>query len=164
MPKLTEIRHVHADLVANVAAGPPVLIGIPQPAERFALRAGPSKIDGTGVFAGEAVPVRSKIGEMRGELISVREARDRVKQRERIHMVEISAKRAIDASRSDSVLRFVNHSCVPNTVLRIHNGRAEFFALRDIELGEELTANYGESHHGGRLQCRCGAPGCTGRL
>jgi len=24
--------------------------------------------------------------------------------------------------------------------------------------------NYGETHHEGRLECRCGAPGCVGRL
>jgi len=30
--------------------------------------------------------------------------------------------------------------------------------------GEELTANYGETHHEGQLRCRCGAPGCVGRL
>ena len=33
-------------------------------------------------------------------------------------------------------------------------------------LGEidEQTVDYGETHHEGRLACRCGAPGCTGRL
>ena len=37
-------------------------------------------------------------------------------------------------------------------------------ALRDIAEGEELTAAYGETHHAGRLSCRCGAPRCQGRL
>jgi SET domain-containing protein len=40
----------------------------------------------------------------------------------------------------------------------------EFYALRDIEPGEEITVNYGETHHDGQLACRCGAPGCVGRL
>lgn len=140
------------------------LKGQVQPAERFHLHTGPSTIDGTGVFADESIPARRKIGEMRGELISVREARARVKGLARIHMVEISERRAIDASRSDGLLRFINHGCAPNTVLRIRQGRAEFYALRDIAPGEELTANYGETHHEGRLRCRCGAPQCIGRL
>ena len=33
-----------------------------------------------------------------------------------------------------------------------------------MEPGEEITVNYGETHHEGRLACRCGAPNCVGRL
>lgn len=135
-----------------------------QGTERFLVKVQPSPIDGQGVFAAEPIPARRKIGEMRGELISVAEARRRVKGRARIHMVEISERRAIDATGSDGPLRFINHSCAPNAVLRIRQGRAEFYAIRDIEPGEELTADYGESHHEGRLRCACGAPNCKGRL
>ena len=62
------------------------------------------------------------------------------------------------------MLRFTNHSCAPNAFLRIARGRVEVYALRDVAAGEELTADYGESHHAGRLACRCGASGCVGRL
>lgn len=136
----------------------------PLPAERFALRVGESPIDGLGVFAAEPIPHRRKIGELRGEAISVREARRRAKGRERIHIVEVSETRAVDATLSTDALRCINHSCAANAVLRISQGRVEFYALRDIEAGEELTCDYGESHHEGRLRCRCGAPNCAGRL
>ena len=132
--------------------------------QKYAVDVRESPIDGRGAFAAEAIPARRKIGEIRGESISVREARRRAKGLARIMIVEVSDKRAIDASRSDDPLRFVNHSCQPNAVLRIRQGRVEFYALRDVACGEELTANYGESHHEGRLACRCGAPGCVGRL
>ena len=79
-------------------------------------------------------------------------------------IVEVSERRAIDASRSADALRFTNHSCAPNAVLRIRQGRVEFYAMRPVEAGEELTVDYGESHHEGRLACRCGAPRCVGRL
>ena len=138
--------------------------GEPLPAERFALKVGPSPIDGLGVFAGEPIPARRKIGELRGEAISVREARRRAKGRERIHIVEVSETRAVDATASQDALRNINHGCAPNAQLRIKQGRVEFYALRDIEPGEELTCDYGESHHEGRLACRCGAPNCVGRL
>lgn len=138
--------------------------GQPQPALRYALRAGPSAIDGLGVFAEEAIPARRKIGEMRGESISVREARRRAKGRERIHIVEVSETRAVDATDSPEPMRNINHCCAPNAVLRIRQGRVEFYALRDIEPGEEITCDYGDSHHEGRLACRCGAPNCSGRL
>ena len=42
--------------------------------------------------------------------------------------------------------------------------RAEFYARRAIAPGEELTVDYGESHHGGRLPCRCGAATCRGYI
>ncbi len=132
--------------------------------QKFAVRVGPSTIDGQGAFAGEAIPARRKIGEIRGEAISVREARRRAKGVARIMIVELSDKRAIDASQSTDPLRFTNHSCRPNAVLRIRQGRVEFYAMRDVARGEELTVNYGETHHEGKLRCRCGAPGCIGRL
>jgi SET domain-containing protein len=42
--------------------------------------------------------------------------------------------------------------------------RVEFFTLRLIKKEEELTCNYGETHHDGKLKCRCGAIGCKGYL
>jgi SET domain-containing protein len=49
-------------------------------------------------------------------------------------------------------------------VLRIRQGRIEIYAMRAIAQGEEITCNYGETHHEGRLACRCGAPNCVGKL
>lgn len=128
------------------------------------MRVAASAIDGQGVFAAEPIPVRRKIGELRGESISVREARRRAKGRARVHIVEVSETRAVDATESTVALRNINHCCTPNAVLRISQGRVEFYALRDIASGEELTCHYGESHHEGRLTCRCGAVNCSGRL
>lgn len=136
----------------------------PNGPQKFALAYGRSRIDGFGAFAAEPIAARRKIGEIRGESITVREARQRAKGLQRIMIVEVSERRAIDASKSEDPLRFTNHSCAPNAVLRIRQGRVEFYALRDIADGEEITANYGESHHEGRLRCCCGAPNCVGSL
>jgi SET domain-containing protein len=132
--------------------------------QKFAVTVGPSAIDGQGVFAAEAVKKRLKIGEIRGESISVDEARIRATRSERIMIVELSAKRAIDFSKSADPMRYTNHSCQANAQLVIRNGRVEFYALRDITPGEEITVDYGETHHEGRLRCQCGAPGCRGAL
>ncbi len=132
--------------------------------QKFAVDVGPSNIDGQGAFAQEAVPARLKIGEVRGEALSVAQARIRATRSERIMIVEISAKRAIDFSHSPDPMRYTNHSCRPNARLTIRGGRVEFYALRAIAAGEEITVNYGQTHHEGRLACRCGAVGCVGRL
>lgn len=160
MPRLTTLPPAPVPEPAEPAAAR----GQPRPALRYALRAGPSRIDGLGVFADEPIPARRKIGEMRGESISVKEARRRAKGRARIHIVEVSETRAVDATDSPEPMRNINHCCAPNAVLRIRQGRVEFYALRDIEAGEEITCHYGDSHHEGRLRCRCGAPNCSGKL
>lgn len=132
--------------------------------QKFDVAVKRSHIDGYGAFAAEAIPAHRKIGEIRGEAISVAEARRRAEGRQRIMIVEISARRAIDASASQDPMRFTNHSCQPNARLTIRDGRIEFYALRAIDTGEELTVNYGPTHHEGTLACRCGAPGCGGWL
>lgn len=132
--------------------------------QKFDVRVAPSAIDGHGVFAAEAIPPRLKIGEIRGESISVAEARIRATRHERIMIVELSDRRAIDFSRSTDPMRYTNHSCRPNARLCIRAGRVEFYAVRPIAPGDEITVDYGETHHDGRLACRCGAPGCRGAL
>ncbi len=132
--------------------------------QKFAVDVHASAIDGNGAFAAESIPSRLKIGEIRGESISVAEARIRATRTERIMMVELSDRKAIDFSKSSDPMRYTNHSCQPNARLCIRQGRVEFYALRAIAVGEEITVNYGETHHEGKLACRCGAVGCVGRL
>jgi SET domain-containing protein len=134
------------------------------PYQKFAVRVARSRIDGFGVFAAEPIPPRRKIGEIRGESISIAEARRRAEGRQRIMIVEVSWRRAIDASKSTDPMRFTNHSCAPNARLAIRDGRIEFYALRALAAGEEITVAYGETHHEGRLACRCGASNCSGYL
>jgi SET domain-containing protein len=158
---------VTLDAVGEPVPGvPEPLLSRRQPAnpQKFAVENHPSGIDGLGAFAAEPIPAYKKIGEIRGESISVREARKRVRGQARIMMVEVSDRRAIDATASSDPLRYTNHSCTPNTVLRIRQGRVELYAMRAIQAGEELTADYGETHHAGSLRCRCGAVNCRGAL
>ncbi len=132
--------------------------------QKYELQVQPSRIDGLGVFAAQTIAPARKIGEIRGESISVDDARIRATRSERIMIVEVSPRRAIDFSKSQDPMRYTNHSCRPNARLDIRQGRVEFYALRTIAVGEEITVHYGETHHQGRLACRCGAEGCSGRL
>lgn len=126
-----------------------------------ALRVGASRVAGKGLFAGTRIPARAKIGEFEGEAIGLREARRRARGRSVIAIVELE-RHALDATASPRGFRFINHSCAPNTFMRCTPERAEFYALRAIAAGEELTVDYGASHHDGRLRCRCGAARCRG--
>lgn len=132
--------------------------------QKFVVEVRESRIDGQGAFAGEPIAQRRKIGEIRGEAISLQEAQRRARGQARIMIIAVSERRAIDATRSPDPLRFANHSCRPNASLRVRQGRVELYAMRDLAAGEEITVHYGETHHRGRLSCRCGVPGCVGQL
>lgn len=122
-----------------------------------------SRLVGRGLFAGGAIRARAKIGEFEGEVIGLREARRRASGRRIVAIVELE-RHAIDATRSGRGFRYINHSCEPNTFMRCTAQRVEFYARRHIRRGEELTVDYGASHHDGKLPCRCGARRCRGYI
>lgn len=128
----------------------------------YELKVDKSKIDGKGAYAQESIPARKKIGDLGGVIISQREARKIAKATKRVAIVEFGNGRALNASVNSNALRYINHSCNPNTYMRVLDNRVEFYALRSIRHNEELTCDYGETHHDGKLPCRCGAPGCQG--
>ncbi len=120
-----------------------------------------SAIVGRGLYSGTRIRKGAKIGEFEGEVVGLRESRRRAQGRKIVAIVELD-KHALDATESKRGFRFINHSCAPNTFMRCTATRAEFYALRDIRKGEELTTDYGRSHHEGTLPCRCGAARCRG--
>jgi SET domain-containing protein len=124
-------------------------------------RVGPSTIDGTGLFAAHSLPARRKIGELAGERISRAAARRRARTRERVAIVELYDGTAIDAAQGNE-FSFINHACRPNLYMRIFNAHVEFYTLRRIAAGEELTCDYGLTHHDGKLRCGCRSDNCRG--
>lgn len=131
----------------------------------FPLRIARSRIAGKGAFAESVIPARKKLGNMGGEIITYREAQRRVRQQPHnvLFMVEFDNEDiALDASVNVNALRHINHSCDPNTFMRRAYRKVEFYTLRKVKAGEELTCDYGETHHNGTLPCRCGAKNCRG--
>ena len=129
----------------------------------FPVRSGRSAIAGRGVFATAPIPRRVKIGEVTGEVISVRTARHRARGRCRMCLIDLSDTRALDCSKGNA-LRLLNHSCRPNAFLRIIRDRVEVYARRIIKKGEEITVDYGESPHSGGMRCGCGQARCRSRI
>ena len=123
-----------------------------------------SRIQGRGLFTLSDLPARRKLGELGGERISQRAARRRARGSGSIKIVEFGDGTALDATRLGGPFGYVNHSCEPNAYMRRYRGHVEFYSLRRIEAGEELTCDYGETHHNGTLACRCGSARCRGRL
>jgi SET domain-containing protein len=128
------------------------------------IRAGKSAINGKGCFATIAFRKRRKIGEYVGERISRNEVIKRVSGQERIYICGLDAYWSIDGSVGGNATQYVNHSCEPNCFLQLIRGHLVFFALRDIEAGEEIVCDYGDSYHSDDTRCSCRAPSCRGTI
>lgn len=128
----------------------------------FPVKVSKSKISGKGAYALQRIPARKKIGDLGGVIITMKEAMRLIKNKKVINLVELEDDLALNASDQPNDLRFINHSCNPNTYLRVLRNRVEFYALRSIKKGEELSCDYGETHHEGTLPCKCGAKNCRG--
>lgn len=70
-----------------------------------------------------------------------------------LHPFDLRAKFVVQAPEC-----FVNHSCSHNTEV------IDFMdvAVRDIEIGEEITSNYESDGAGLSFACSCGARNCRG--
>ena len=129
----------------------------------YPLQVSKSNIAGKGAFALNPIPAKKKLGNMGGEIISYKEAQKRVKKQPGnvLFMVEFDQDDiALDASINSNELRYINHSCDPNTYMRRAYQKVEFYTLHPVKKGEELTCDYGETHHDGKLPCQCGAANC----
>ncbi len=128
----------------------------------YPLESRKSRIHGMGAWAQKKIPARRKIGSLGGVVVSRREAARLSRSGNCIALVELWNGQSLDATRNSNALRYVNHSCRPNTYMRVIGAHVEFYALRDIPAGEELTCDYGLTHHDGKLPCACGADNCRG--
>lgn len=128
----------------------------------YPVKVAKSKIAGKGAYALQRIPARKKIGDLGGVIITMKEAMKLIRDLKVINMVELDNDLALNASANPNDMRFINHSCGPNTFMRVMKDRVEFYALKNIKKGEELSCDYGETHHEGKLACRCGAKNCRG--
>lgn len=128
----------------------------------FCIKVAKSRIHGKGAYALERIASKRKIGSLSGMIISKRAGRLKAKKNTSISLVELWNGKSLDASVHFNELRYINHSCQPNTFMRTIGYHVEFYALRPIAVGEELSCNYGQTHHEGKKKCTCGAVGCKG--
>lgn len=71
----------------------------------------------------------------------------------------------IDATFVGNGARFANHSCEPNAVSKAVGAKVYLFAIRDINVGEEIVYDYRiRKVEGRRLKCDCGSKNCKGYI
>lgn len=124
----------------------------------------PSKIHGTGLFAATTIPSRIKIGSLSGVLVKTDTLPKRFSKKASVSIVELDNGISLDARKLKNDLCFINHSCNPNCYMRIRGSEVEVYSLKRISKNTELTMNYGETHHDGKLKCMCEGPDCKGAI
>ncbi len=121
-----------------------------------------SNIYGKGCFALRHFPARKKIALNDGELHrGSRKIQERIRRQAEtaIRIISLDDDTAIDGAVGGNETAFINHSCEPNAYMRTVPGdKVAFFALRDIQPGEEITMDYRDPNH--PRVCKCGAPRC----
>jgi SET domain-containing protein len=122
-----------------------------------------SSINGKGCFATLHFARRKKIADYAGERISDREANRRAHRRV-LRICAIDSRWSLDGSRGGNGTHYINHSCEPNSFMKILYGHIQFYALRDISPGEEITVDYENTLHSDKKRCYCGAKTCRGTI
>ncbi|TCR92675.1 SET domain-containing protein-lysine N-methyltransferase [Rhizobium sp. BK376] len=123
-----------------------------------------SRIEGTGLVAIEAIAAGELIV-VKGGHIFERAERDEIGKRLGPSEIQIDHHLFIGPSRAherDAAMMYLNHSCDPNVGVR---GQISFFAMRDIESGEELAFDYATGDNDDWvMNCQCGASDCRKRI
>lgn len=123
-----------------------------------------SNINGKGCFATVHFPRRKLIAEYAGERITNAEADRRAHKRRVLRICAINRRWSLDGSRNGNGTHYINHSCQPNCFMKILYGHIQFYALRDICPGEEITVDYEYTLHSDKKRCHCNAPTCRGTI
>ncbi len=128
----------------------------------------PSTISRHGCFTLVPVGRRKKIATYKGELIrGKREIVKRLRAQSAagvVMIISLGESIAVDAAAGGDATAYINHSCRTNAFMReVLGSRVMFFALRDIEVGEEITIDYRDPEHPPPDGCRCGAERCRSK-
>ena len=134
---------------------------------------GPSIIHRNGLFALDNIKPGEIVIEYVGEMITNKIADYReIEYNQRgfgdCYMFRFDADNIIDATKYGNLARFINHCCEPNCKAQCNeiNGKKHILLLakKFIKAGEEITYDYNFEVESEKIQCRCGAKNCRGRL
>ncbi len=107
----------------------------------FRLRVRKSR-SGFGLFVEEDIPRNRFIVEYWGELVNDEEAQRRGGR----YLFELENGKTIVGTTRENIARYANHSCRPNSEVRIKGNRVFLFSLRHIHAGEEISYDYGKEY------------------
>jgi len=130
---------------------------------------------GRGLRATEFIQQGKFIMEYVGEIIDLKQHKKRAEQycndpeHKHHYGMELDTNIFIDATRKGNISRYINHSCDPNATIELwivnRFPRMGFFAIKDIQPGEEITFDYMFQRADKNAQkCLCGSANCRGYI
>jgi SET domain-containing protein len=136
------------------------------PASAVIVRTSP--IHGAGLFAARDIASGESLCEYRGSRITKDESRRRSEAAapgEPVYRVAFDDDTDVDGDIADNPAKFANHGCEPNAELVRKGDRLWLVASREITAGSEILFDYGFGLAESLAHpCRCGTPGCVGRI
>ena len=125
------------------------------------VQVGKSRIAGQGLFTLQDIKKDTRIIRYVGERISKAESTKRIAEGN-VYIFTFSGQYDIDGNVLSNTARYINHSCDPNCITELTRRSIWVIALRDIQVGEELTFNY--RYDDKKHRCHCGASNCCGYI
>ncbi len=84
------------------------------------------------------------------------------------YLFKIENDAIVDATRTGSVARFINHCCDPNAIARVipsvMGAKIVIIAKKNVKKGDEVTYDYQFAYEEDKLACHCGAGNCMGSM
>jgi len=121
-----------------------------------------SLIHGVGAFAATGLNRGTRVIQYVGETIDKRESNRRCELGNEC-IFYLNEQFDLDGNEEWNPARFINHSCSPNCNAELTESGIWIIASRDIDVGEEITFNYGYDLENVRDHpCHCRLPDCVG--
>jgi hypothetical protein len=117
--------------------------------EQFCLTVRGSTIHGKGLFVEQDVPADIMIYESDIYSVTRTAIYGSIQKTPTKHLLE-------------EILRWENHSCIPNTILRFNGPQVQLIATKHIFVGEEIVCDYRSTEDSIPAPFRCNCGHCSG--
>lgn len=118
---------------------------------------------GKSIFANRHFDAHAFIIEFRGKTYTMEEYKRKLVPGNN-HFLQIREDLFLGPTRTPD--NYINHSCNPNTGIRIIGNSVLLFAIKTIHKGEEITFDYSTTmaEDYWEMDCRCGSKNCRGKV
>jgi len=122
----------------------------------------PAGAKGSGIFAHSRIAGGDNVAGF-GGFVTTRSEFEQLPINQQVHSLQIAENLFMTCPSDSDPADLFNHSCDPNCGI---SGNVLLVAMRDIEVGEELTFDYAmcDADDYDEFECECGTVGCRDKV